>query len=372
MKRSLQSGIVLFFLCVLLVPLQSTQAVRGVPGSPDFGYGAWIHPQAPLSMESAQLVGELPLDWVAIPLDWTEVMPEISSVPDLAILDAVFESLEGRGAMVMLRLYNPPAWAKTENGVNPDFTAQWISWLGQRYPSVLRAIELLPAANTRQGWGNTPNPFQYAVFFQEVQASLQDRGNDILLVAGGLQPLNPHSDAEDWDDLSFLQALYAQGAKNWMPVLSIQMPVLSGEPSRPAPPQDNFALRHYEQIRQIMLVNDHAEGILWVTLLNPPNGTINKADQKYTQPVQQAEWLKQALIQMRSQLYMGVVFLPSLNPPPSSHPFGDQTSLLTEQKTLQPFYSALQAVIQQTNPSSTSNRPGRPKSVPIPKCLNKK
>ncbi len=372
MKRSLQSGIVLLFLGLLLLPLQTTQAVRGVPGSPDFGYGAWIHPQTALSIESTQLVGEIPLDWVAVPLNWAEAMPQISSAPDLDTLDAVFSGLAGRGAVVMLRLYNPPEWAKTETGINAELTAQWLAWLSQRYPSLLRAVELFPAANTRQGWGNTPNPLHYAVFFQEVKASLQSRGIDLLLIAGGLQPLNPHSDPEDWDDLTYLLSLYEYGAKKWMPVLSIQIPVLSGDPSRPASTQDNFALRHYEQVRQIMLTNDHSEGILWVTLLNPPDGTIDKTDQIYAQSVQQAEWLRQALVQMRSQLYMGVVFITSLNPPPAGNPFKGQTALWTEQKTFHPFYSVLQAVIQQTNPSTTINRPGRPKTIPIPKCLNKK
>ncbi len=372
MKRSLQSGIVLIFLTVLVFPLQTIQAIRGVPGSPDFGYGAWIHPQSTISTESTNLVGEIPLDWVAVPLNWAEVMPEISSAPSLNAVDAILNELDGRGAVVMLRLYNPPAWARTESGINSDITAQWLVWLSQRYPSLLRAVELFPAANTRQGWGITPDPSQYAILFQEVKASLQVQGIDLLLIAGGLQPLNPYSEAEDWDDLTFLQALYDHGAKNWMPVLSIQMPLLSGDPARPVTTPNNLALLHYEQIRQVMLANDHVEGILWITLINPPDGTIDKADQKYTQSVQQAEWLKQALIQMRSQLYMGVVFLPSLNPPPSGYPFGGQTTLLTEQKNLHPFYSVLQAVIQQTNPSSTSNRPGRPKTLPIPKCLNKK
>jgi|UniRef100_A0A7C4KZA6 hypothetical protein len=372
MKRALQSGIVGFFLCLLIFPLQTIQAVRGVPGSPDFGYGAWIHPQSTLSIEGAQLLGELPLDWVAIPLDWAEAMPQISSSPELGALDAVFNALTGRGTVVMLRLYNPPGWAKTETGLNADITAQWLFWLYQRYQPRLRAVELLPAANTRQGWGNSPDPCQYANFFMEVKTALNSRGSDLLLIAGGLQPLNPASDREDWDDLDFLQDLYNCGAKTWMPVLSIQMPVLSGDPARPASGEDPFALRHYELVRQTMLNNDHAEGILWVTLINPPDGTIDIADQKYAQSVQQAEWLKQALIQMRSQLYMGVVFLSSLNPPPAGNPFGNQTALLTGRQSYHPFYSALQAVIQQTNPSATSNRPGRPKSIPIPKCQNKK
>lgn len=372
MKRIWRSGIVLFFLGVLLFPFQTIQAVRGVPGSPDFGYGAWIHPQSQLILESTQLVSELPLDWVAVPLNWAEVMPEISSAPELGNVDKILNNLTGRGAAVMLRLYNPPGWVKTEHGINADMTAQWLIWLSQRYQPTLKAVELFPAANTRQGWGNTPDPYQYATFYQQVKASLQERGSELVLIAGGLQPLNSSSSPDDWDDLTFLQSLYTYGAKNWMPVLSIQMPMLSGEPSRPASVNDNFALRHYEQVRQVMLANDHAEGILWVTLMNPPDGTIDPADQKFIQLVQQAEWLKQALIQMRSQLYMGVVFLPSLNPPPAGNLFGNQVVLLTAQQTYHPFYSVFQAVIQQTNPSSTSDRPGRPKSIPIPKCLNKK
>lgn len=370
MKRTLQSGIVVLFLCFLLIPLQTIQAIRGVPGSPEFGYGSWLYPEGGLLLESTQLINELPLDWIAIPLDWGRVMPEMSSAPDIAALDQVMDKLKSTQAVVMFRLVNPPHWAMTETGVNADLTAQWLAWLAQRYQPLLRAVELFPAANTQQGWGRNPDPLEYAMFFQGVQAGLRSRGVDLLLIAAGLQPLNPNSGSQDWDDLTFLQALYQQGAKDWMPVLSIQLPLLSGDATRPPDNGDQFALRHYERVRQTMLANNHQDGVLWVTTLLPPDGKIDSADQKYSQSIQQAEWLKQALIQMRSQLYMGVVFSGSLNPPPAAQP--NQVSLMTAGNTVHPFYSVLEALIHQTNPSSPDARPGRPKTIPIPKCQHKK
>ncbi len=369
MKNFLRSGIAVLFLLLLVIPIS---AIRGVPGSPDFGYGAWLHPHGSQVETASQVAGDLKLDWVALPLDWATAMPQHDSAPDMVALDAAMHSLKARQVAVMISLTNPPAWARSEAGINPFYTAQWLAWLSNRYPSTLQAVELFPAANTLHGWGATPNPQQYAAFFQQVQAALKEKGSRIYLVAAGLQPSGVNSNPVDWNDLEFLQQLYAAGAKEWMPLLSLQMPLLSGDPVRPPSAADRHALRHYEQVRQVMLDNGHTNGILWITLINPPNGTIKADDQHLLNGVEQAEWQKQALIQMRSQLYMGVVFIQNLNPPSSENPLFAQTSLITSQQTFHPFYSVLQALIQQTNPHAGMDRPGRPKSAPIPKCLNKK
>lgn len=372
MKRVLRTGIAIAFLVLLVIPTNTISAIRGLPGSPDFGYGAWLHPYSSLVEPASQIAGDLKLDWVALPLDWAAAMPQMDSAPDIAALDTAMQSLKTHQVAVMISLTNPPAWARNDTGIDVSYTTQWLTWLGNRYAPTLQAVELFPAANTTQGWGAKPDPWQYANLFQQVQATLKENGSPLYLVAAGLQPSSVNSTPDDWNDLDYLQQLYAAGAKDWMPLLSLQMPVLSGDPLRPPSAADQHALRHYEQVRQTMLENGHANGILWITLINPPDGTIDTTDQHFRNGIEQAEWQKQALIQMRSQLYMGVVFIQNLNPPSSENPLFAQTALITSHATFHPFYSVLQALIQQTNPTTGVDRPGRPKSAPIPKCLYKK
>ncbi|MEW6651618.1 MAG: hypothetical protein AB1453_15690, partial [Chloroflexota bacterium] len=233
MKKFPRAGIWIIFLLSLLVPAYSTSALRGVPGSPEFGYGAWLHPSGESVQTASQIAGDLDLDWVALSLDWAALMPEMNSVPDMSMFDAAMKSLKANHASIMISLTNPPDWARNDNGIDPSITAQWVLWLENRYAPALRAIELFPAANTKNGWGGIPNPQQYAALFQQVQSSLTEKGSSLYLIAGGLQPAAVFSDPADWDDITFLTGLYKHGAKDWMSLISLQMPLLSGDPLRP-------------------------------------------------------------------------------------------------------------------------------------------
>ena len=60
-------------ICALVfgfVPVTSVQAVRGVPGSTEFGYGAWLHPTGEYFDQGLALVQDFGLDWIGIEIDW--------------------------------------------------------------------------------------------------------------------------------------------------------------------------------------------------------------------------------------------------------------------------------------------------------------
>ncbi len=367
MKKQLR-WILVCALFLTLLPFQTAQAARGVPGSPDFGYGAWLFLNGKYFDQSLALLKDLQLDWVAIEVDWAALAKTSNARLDTARLDQAVNAAAASGAAVMVSLTNPPDWALTTSGPDAAAAASLILTLWQRYGEKLTAVELFPGANTRSGWGANPSPAAYAALFLQVQSQLTKAGSPVLLVAGGLRPLAGGASGKDWNDLDFLRGLYTAGANDWMNVLSVQFPRLTGSPLETP---TSTTLRHYEEIRQVMLDFNHPTGLLWVTRMNPPDGTISIEDRECTDLQSQTEWLQQALIQARSQLYMGVVFAHSLNPPESNQVVHGRDALILEAGSLHPFYSVFKAIIHQTNPETGAARPGMPKSTNLLKCKYK-
>ncbi len=354
-----------------IYPPKSAQAAAGAPGSSDFGYGAWLHLDGKYLQDGLTLSGELQLDWIAVHFDWSRWTPQAGQISDFSTLDEVMQQAADSHSAVMISLSNPPAWALTAQGPSTEATAQLVTTLAGRYPGVLQAVEIFPAANTTGGWNAAPDPASYSRLYRDVKSSLEAQGLDLLLVAAGLSPLDPSHAANDWQDVDFLRGLYAAGASQWMEVISLHFPQLTGSPLDSPSGDKPVVLRHYEAIRQVMLENDHQSGLIWITQLSVPDGTIDYGDRLYRDPQRQAEWLQQAIIQARSQLYIGVVFLLNINPPLATTPSFGSCSLVQKPKSVHTFYAVLKAIIQQARPGIPQNDSGRPKGSSLLKCKYK-
>ena len=360
-------------ICALIfgfLPVTAVQAVRGVPGSAEFGYGAWLHPNGEFFDQGLALVQDLALDWVGVEVDWAALAATSDTKIDTAILDRAVSTAASSGTAVMFSLTNPPDWAMTPAGPDTAATAGFVLNLSTRYGDKLCAIELLPGANTTAGWHANPDPAAYANLWLTVRSQLDTAGSSLHLIAGGLRPWSAASAPADWTDLDFLRGLYAAGAKDWMSVVSIQFPQLTGLPLQTTA-DSGTPLRHYEAVRQVMQENNHQTGQIWVTLFNSPDGTISVTDSRFADRQHQTEWLQQALIQVRSQLYMGVVFAHNLNPAQSNSTLYRYDALVVDRVSVHPFYSVFKAIIRQTNPETGAARPGKPKGTILLKCKYK-
>lgn len=360
-------------ICALLIsflPIRQAQAARGIPGSAEFGYGAWLHPNGAYFDQGLALLQDLALDWVAIEVDWASMAAGPEAAVDFSKLDRAVATASRSRTAVLFSLTNPPDWAMTPAGPDHAATAKFVLTLSKLYGEQLCAIELLPGANTTAAWRAQPDPASYASLFMDIRAQLDGIGNPMHLVAGGLRPLSASAPAADWNDLDFLRGLYTAGAKDWMSILSIQFPQVTGNPLQTTA-DGGTPLRHYEMVRQVMLDNGHVNGLLWMTLFNAPDGTISASDSQFADRQHQAEWLQQALIQVRSQLYMGVVFAHNLNPAQNKPSVYSPDALVLDRTTVHPFYSVFKAIIRQTNPDTGATRPGRSKGTNLLKCKYK-
>jgi len=353
--KALGVAVVLLLLGYLVT---QADAAKGVPGSQEFAFGATLYIDQSSSLDSAiTLAADLRPDWLYVPVDWSQTF----STPEQADwenLDKVMRVASQGEISVAISLTDSPDWALTAQGPDPALTAQVALSIARRYPGQVQALELFPRANTRQGWGSSADPAAYLKLVQTVRQAFQAEGIQAIFIGAGLQPLSSSPAEGDMNDLVFLQGLYDNGSRDWMQVVSIQYIDLTGEPLSAPSDGEYRMLRHYEQIRKVMVANGHLNGLLWITQLNLPDGQINSADAAYQNLDQQAEWLRRAYMQLRSQLYMGTAVLQSLNAPADNQ---GMAVMLQNDGTQHPFLPALKSIVSQKTLLVPFEMPGRPK-----------
>ncbi len=368
-KRWFVITLIIALICPAATSVQA-QAAPGTPFSSDPGFGAQLDPAGQLIPQSLRAAGMLQLDWISINFDWASYWPNATSQPDIGNLDNAMQFAGQNKLAVLLRLSTAPGWAKSAQGPDPELTSWFVANLIKRYPGTLKAVELFPAANTTRGWGGTPNPSAYASLLKPVSTAIKETGIAAILIAPGLVPLPPGPPSDgNMDDLSFLQGLYDAGARDWMPVISICLPTITGDPLKAPATEEHRVLRHYEEVRQVMLANKDNTGVIWITDFHLPSGQIDPNDVSYTRtPSGQAQWLGQAYNQLRSQLYIGVAFLVMINPNAANLPEDPSlVNLIRADRSKHPFYNELKDIILQSNPAKVTllnfNKPQSKKIV---------
>jgi hypothetical protein len=308
----------IILILILAFPHTVALSAAGLPDSSQFGYGArldlWGQQIAP-SISAAAVMG---INWIAVDFDWYRYWPDSNLLPDLNNLYEVMGSAHRGNLHVLVSITNAPAWAKTSTGPDPNLTAGLVLSLYRLFPDTLLAVELFPGSNTTSGWGASPDPKAYAGLLNVTHNTLREACAEVLVIAGGLAPLEPARSESDIKDTVFLSSLYQAGVSSYMPVVSLRLAGLTGDPMA-APEEGNPpTLRHYEHLRKVMLENDHANGLIWITSFSWPEGASQVNGKTLINHDEEARWINQAYRLMRSQLYIGVAFFNQLNPPDTS------------------------------------------------------
>lgn len=366
MKIRSPKTLFLWLLLVLIFTISSSAyAARGAPGSAAFGIGATLHPAGPFASKGLQMALDLQLDWVAVPLDWAEYQPQAGAQPNFDALVPVLGSLSRSEIGVMIQFGSPPTWAQTASGPAVEPAAQFLASLIERFPGQIQAVELFPGANTTSAWGAAPDPAAYLTLYQHVRSVLRDQDPSMLIIAAGLQPVAA-GDAGAVSDLVFLQSLYDLGAAQVLDMLSVQYPTLVGDPFQLPGSAEPRVLRRYEDIRRVMVKNNNSQIKIWITNSCLPSVTIDPQTSQKSLTALQSDWLLQAHMQLRAQLYVGAVFLQSLNV--EREGMDEQIpSLLDQQANIHPFFEMLQSFIAINNSDRGDMGPGKPKDGSLAK-----
>ena len=335
MKKNLHFLGIIILLFVLTKPGVAL-AENGMPNSAEFGYGVRLDLWGAQINPSIAAAGSLKINWLALNFDWASLWPTKDAIPDLDPLNQAMYLAQQNHLSVMISITQPPAWIVTSEGPDPAMTTKVVNYLARTYPGTLLAIELFPSANTIQGWGTIPNPKAYFNLLQTTAQSLQSSGSPVIIVAAGSTPLPPNPTPGDMDDLAFLEALYNTGAQPWMPIVGMRMVETTGDPMCTPTPNEKRCLRHFEEVRQIMLNHNHRDGLIWLTGFAWPSGNLQETDGIYRHTNEQTRWLNQSYQILKAQLYIGVAFFSQINPPGPREVDTKTTSLIRSDLSFHP------------------------------------
>ncbi len=311
---------------ILLAGLPSLALAQdGLPGTPGFGYGACLDLEGHHIETAIHIADNYGLDWITIDLDWGKYWPDPGSPPNWDALDRVMDQISATNLAVMISITNAPAWALDSTSESGSWTSELALMLARRYPESILAFEIFPAANTSY------DPLVYAEILSSVQNSLVNEGFENTLIAAGIDPSAGKEQA-----LNFLLDLYNAGGAAYSPVVSLRLPALAHNPKTPPGQVSDHTLRFYEEARQVMLDNGHQNGLIWITRFDWEPGGLADANE-------QAIWLQQAYLTMRSQLYIGVASFYCLNDPSSP------TTLLSANGEATAVFDALGGLIAAEN-----------------------
>ena len=305
----------MIFFLILGLSLAAAQVPLGLPGSPEFGFGARLDIWGQQVNPAINAASGMGLDWIAVDFDWGRYWPEANTLPDLNNLHQVMEAAQRVNLSVLLSITNAPSWAISNHGPDPELTAGLVLSLYRLFPDTLLAIELFPAANQVSGWGKQPDPAAYATLLKITNSIMRESGANIVIVAGGFTPLGSDRTAADVEDKVFLESLYKLGAAAYMPVIGIRLEGTTGSPLAANGNKEPVTLRHFEELRRIMLKNNHQHGLIWITGFSWPTETNQEDSRVGSIYDEQAVWLNQAYRMLHSHLYIGAAFFDRLNPP---------------------------------------------------------
>ncbi|MCL6647367.1 MAG: cellulase family glycosylhydrolase [Chloroflexi bacterium] len=202
-----------------LAPPPSTAALLPPPVPPKtIGYGVMTL-AAPDRLDRAKRMG---FNWVKLIGSWKAVQPTSRETFTWQALDADIERATTRGMRILLRVDEPPAWATGTDARNApplDDTAlaDFLAAVAARYRGKIQAYEIWNEPNTSLEWGGRPpDPAKYVRMLRALYPKVKAADPNAILVTGGLATTgDAGTGREAWGDLTYLRALYENGARGF-------------------------------------------------------------------------------------------------------------------------------------------------------------
>ena len=303
-----------------------------------FAYGI----QVDHAGDPAQVIGHLNalgIEWVKFQVPWKQVEPH-ENVRNWDKWDRLMRTYHDAGFKILLSVVKAPDWARpadTDLGhegppADPGTYARFVGELAQRYRGGVQAIEVWNEQNlAREGGGAPMPPGDYVALLSTAYQAIKTADPSIVVVSGGPTPAGDVPGAAI-DDISYLNAMYAAGLKNWSDAIGVHpsgynCPATADWQTVTDPnaffrgPYDN---RHHswcfrgtmEGYRNVMVANGDADKLLWPTEFGWAVANVPQVGYEYAAdntPEEQAQWIVEAFQQARDWGWAGPMFLWNLD-----------------------------------------------------------
>jgi len=287
---------------------------------------------------------------IRVETNWAQVQPEGPSSFDWGALDQTIGSIEAAGMSVDLVIDGCPRWAATSASAegsaptpaSPDQYAAFAAQVAARFAPVgVNIFEIWNEPNIVEFWQPQPDPQAYSAMLKAAYPAIKKVVPSATVISAGLAPAS--SDGTNIAPLSFLQAMYADGAKDYFDALGFH------PYSYPATPDTYEPWSAWSQmsqtspsVRSVMASYGDSGKKIWITEYGAPSSGPDGIGE-----AAQSASLTQAIDRARSTSWIGAIYLYTWvdnGTIPADH--GDEFGLLTDGGTQKAAYNGVASVLK--------------------------
>lgn len=248
------------------VPPPVATAVPVPIGQGGVGFGMTMHfmwydfERATRELDELQAAG---LTVVRFDVGWRWIEPTTKGsydIPTLTKLDSLLNEMDARGIRPIIAVIETPAWARPEEtGIftpptdHQDY-ADVMGVLARRYADRPNMVwEIWNEPNLKEFWVPAPDAAAYTDMLRRAYTAIKAADPDATVLGGSIV----------FNDLKFLRAMYAAGARGTFDGLAIHPYVPGRSPDDRRDPFSNFGA--VEDMKAIMTANGDPSKTIWIT-----------------------------------------------------------------------------------------------------------
>ena len=215
---------------------------------------------------------------IRVEANWSSVQPTNPTTFRWSKLDREVRSIRATGMSIDLIIDGCPPWAALPIAAKDPFPqpassaeyADWASDVAQRYaPAGVNYFEIWNEPNIRLFWHPKPNPVAYTADLKAAYAAIKKVDSSAVIISGGLAPAA--SNGITYSPISFIQAMYADGAKGSFDELGLHP---YSFPLLPNTYNSGSVWSQMDEtipsIRSVMIQHGDADKKIWITEFGAP------------------------------------------------------------------------------------------------------
>lgn len=283
---------------------------------PLFGFNAYTTPQ------TVALQKDVGVTTTRLFVSWSQVEPS-PGVWNWAAADQSYQQILAGGLRPLIVAYAAPCWAAAQGGCNPmyasppnpSFDSDWITYvkdLVERYPQAI-GIEIWNEPNLTASFWPSPDPGRYTQLLHEAYTAVKSVDASMPVISGGLlMDDGTGTGAGGEASQTYLAAMYADGASQWMDALGIHVyPVDVAAGGKPEVWDVAAMTRWLDQVQTLRTAADVPAKPIWITEMGVSTTTEPGFPVAAT-PQQQADDLVQMVSWSQSNPLVDAAFIDTL------------------------------------------------------------
>jgi beta-xylosidase len=285
---------------------------------------------------------------VRVDASWYWGQPNGPGSFDWTVFDETVSSIQKAGLSADLIIDGCPPWAAVSGAAGDQFAqpasaAQFATWAGAvagRYGAKgVKYFEIWNEPNLSVFWQPKPDPAAYTADLKAAYAAIKAADPSAVVLSGGLAPADDSS--ADYDPRTFLQDMYADGAKGSFDELGFHPYSYPASPGTVASWSGwSMMSQTSPSIRSIMAANGDSGKKIWITEYGAPTtGSYSVGE------TAQSDDLVQAIRQARGLDWVGGFYLYTWADLSTLQADQDGFGLLTDSGAQKPAYGAVAAAL---------------------------